>query len=136
MMDFLLSDTAHFDESIILSLFLGNAPQAPLLKKKTYFQSPRISWKAQKDQVNIIFPSTFWLKNRPCSNHRKVQSNKFSVISKYHLSINFLTQKKIVFPISETSKPRTFQWLINIIFRSIFWLKILPPPRISHLRKI
>ena len=29
------------------------------LHKKTYFPSPGISWKAQKDQVNIIFPSTF-----------------------------------------------------------------------------
>ena len=29
------------------------------LHKKSYFASPGISWKAQKDQVNIIFPSTF-----------------------------------------------------------------------------
>ena len=35
------------------------------LHEKPYFPSPGISWKAQKDQVNIIFPSTFWLKKRP-----------------------------------------------------------------------
>ena len=35
------------------------------LHKKPSFPSPRISWKAQKDQVNITFTSTFWLKKRP-----------------------------------------------------------------------
>ena len=35
------------------------------LHEKPYFPSPRLSWKAQKDQVNITFPSTFWLKKRP-----------------------------------------------------------------------
>ena len=36
----------------------------PTLHEKPYFPSPGISWKAQKDQVNIIFSPTFWLKKR------------------------------------------------------------------------
>ena len=44
-----------------------------LPKTTTYVKSydhctkNRISpvWKAQKDQLNIIFPSTFWLEKRP-----------------------------------------------------------------------
>ena len=110
------------------------------LRKKPYFPSPGIWWKAQKGQVNIIFPSTFWLKKRPyfpspksskqellsnqyissfhqlldlkkdrISHHQKVQNKNFSVISKYHLSINFLDEKKTVFPIPEKIKTRTFQ---------------------------
>ena len=35
------------------------------LREKPYFPSPGISWKAQKDQVNAIFSSTFWLKKIP-----------------------------------------------------------------------
>ena len=35
-----------------------------LLHEKPYFPGPRISSTAQKDKVNIIFPSTFWLKKR------------------------------------------------------------------------
>ena len=34
------------------------------LYEKPYFPGPEISWKAQKDQVNIIIPSSFWLKRR------------------------------------------------------------------------
>ena len=92
------------------------------LHEKPYFPSPRISWKTQKDKINIIFPSTFWLtyfssskssKEERFSNQYissfyqlfsskkdhifhlwKVQNKNFSVISKYNLSINFLAQKK------------------------------------------
>ena len=78
------------------------------LHKKTYFPSLGISWKTQKDQENIIFPSTFWLKDL-ISHQRKVQNKNFSVISKYHLSINFLVQKKTVFPTSKKFKTTTFQ---------------------------
>ena len=46
--------------SPILVLFCHSS-----LHQKPYFSSPGISWKAQKDQVNIIFPSTFWLTERP-----------------------------------------------------------------------
>ena len=79
------------------------------LREKPYFPGPGISKKAQKDHVNIIFPLTFWLKKDRISHHRKVQNKNFSVTSKYHLSINFLTQKKTVFPITEKFKTRTFQ---------------------------
>ena len=64
------------------------------LREKPYFPGPGISKKAQKDHVNIIFPLTFWLKKHRISFHRKVQNKNFSVTSKYHFSINFLTQKK------------------------------------------
>ena len=83
------------------------SPEA--LHEKPYFRSPRISWKAQKDQVNIIFPSTFWLKKDHIFDRQKVQSKNFSVASKYHTSTNFLTQKRTVFPITEKFKTRTFQ---------------------------
>ena len=66
------------------------------LCEKPYFPSPGISWRAQKDQVNII------------SHHRKVQNKDFSVTSKYHLSINFLTQKRPCFPSSKSSKQGLF----------------------------
>ena len=64
------------------------------MREKPYFPSPGISWKALKDQVNIIFQSTFWLKKGRISHHQKVKNKNFSVTSKYHFSINFLTQKK------------------------------------------
>ena len=35
------------------------------LHEKPYSPSTGKSWKAQKDQANIIFPSTFWLTKRP-----------------------------------------------------------------------
>ena len=70
---------------------------------KSIFLGPRISWKVQKDHVIIIFPSTFWL------HHRKVQNRNVSVTSKFHLSINFLTQKMTAFPITEKFKTRSFQ---------------------------
>ena len=43
--------------------------------------------------------------------------------SKYHLSTNFLAEKKTVFPISKKFKTRTFQWSVKIIFPSNFKLK-------------
>ena len=51
------------------------------LHEKPYFPSPGISWKAQKDQVNTIFPSTFWLKKRlffpsPKSSKQELFSNQ------------------------------------------------------------
>ena len=67
------------------------------LREKPYFPSPGISLRARKDQVNIIFPSNFWFKKGRISHHRKVQNKDFSVISKYHISINFLAQKYHIF---------------------------------------
>ena len=51
------------------------------LREKPYFPSPGISQKAKKDQVNIIFPSTFWLKKRPYfpspkSSKQEIHSNQ------------------------------------------------------------
>ena len=74
------------------------------LHKKPSFPSPRISWKAQKDQVNITFTSTFWLKKDRIFHHRKAQNKNLSVTSKYHLSINFLPQKIPYFPSPKNSK--------------------------------
>ena len=79
------------------------------LHEKPYSPSAGISWKAQKDHVNIIFTSTFWLKKDRIFHQRKVQNKTFPVVSKNHLSINFLAQKKAVFPISKMFKTRTIQ---------------------------
>ena len=64
------------------------------LHEKPYFPSPGISWKAQKGQVR---------KDR-ISHHQKVQNKTFLVTSKYHLSINFLTQKRPYFSSPKSSK--------------------------------
>ena len=61
------------------------------LHERPYFQSPGISRKSQKDLVNIIFH--LWLKRDRISHLRKVQNKDFSVISKYHLFINFSSPK-------------------------------------------
>ena len=80
---------------------VGPAAEKNSLPEKTYCRGPGISWKAQKD--NLTFTSTFWLKKDRISHNQKVQNKNFSVTSKYQLSINFLSQKKTVFPI-----PRKF----------------------------
>ena len=83
------------------------------LHEKPYFPSPGISWKAQKalkaQEVNVIFPSTLWLKKRSCFPSPKGSKQELSVISKYHLSINLLAQKKTVCPISKKIKARSYQ---------------------------
>ena len=51
-----------------LVIFVAKLPfnqRVAKLHKKPYFPRPGISWTAQKDQVNIIFPSTFWLRKKP-----------------------------------------------------------------------
>ena len=61
--------------------------------------------------------------------------------SKYHVSINFLDQKKTVFSIPKNFKSRTFSYLVNmilhakenIIFHQLFGSK---KDRIFHLRKV
>ena len=47
------------------------------LREEPYFPGPGIFWKAQKDQVNITFPSIFWFKKRPFSHLRKIQTRTF-----------------------------------------------------------
>ena len=78
------------------------------LHEKPYFPGPGISWKAPKDQADIIFTSAFCLKKDRISNHRKVQNKDFSVNSKNHLSINFLSQKRPYFPFPKSSKEELF----------------------------
>ena len=59
----------------------------------------------KKNQVNITFTSTLWLKKDHIFHHRKApnknfsvaQNKNFSVISKYHLSFNFLPQHDRIF---------------------------------------
>ena len=77
--------------------------------KKPYFRSPAISWKAQKDHVNIIFPSTFWLKKRP--HFPSLKSSKQELFSNQEISSfhQLFRSKKTVFSISEKFKTRTFQ---------------------------
>ena len=80
----------------------------------------------------LCFHQLFGTKKDRISHLRTVQNMNFQAISKYHLYINFLAQKKTVFPIYEKFKTRTFQYSVNIIFSSTFWLK---NPRIFHLQK-
>ena len=47
------------------------------LHEKLYFPSPGISWKTQKDQVNIIFLSTFWLKKELLPTSEKFKTKTF-----------------------------------------------------------
>ena len=60
---------------------------------------------------------------------------------KYQLSINFLDQKKTVFPISEKFKTRIFPYSKSMIFHAeenIILHQLFEPKedRISHLRKV
>ena len=59
-------------------------------------------------QISSFHQLFGWKKDR-ISHHRKVQNKNFSVARKHHLSINFLTQKKTVFPITKKFETRTFQ---------------------------
>ena len=78
------------------------------LHEISYFPSTGISRKAQKDKVNIIFPSTVWLKKDYISHHRKVQNKNFSVISKYHLSSAFWLKKRPYFLSQNSSNEKIF----------------------------
>ena len=89
---------------VVVNLLVFNV----CLMQKPYFPSPGISWKAQKDQVNIIFLSTFWLKKDRISHSWKDQNKNFSVISKYHLCIIFFDSKKAVLLIPEKIKTELF----------------------------
>ena len=81
----------------LLLIFKSNLPTERALHEKPYFPSPGTSWKAQKDQVNTIFASDFWLIKDRIPHLRKDQNKNFSVISKhsipcykkYHLIVFF-----------------------------------------------
>ena len=71
------------------------------LHQKTYLPSPGISWKAQKYQGNIVFPSTFWIKRRPHlpstkSSKQELFSNQqtwYSMLKKYNLIVFLRTER-------------------------------------------
>ena len=56
----LINEQNHIDKIYLYARYLSE----PTLHEKPHFPSPGISWKAKKNQVNIIFPSTFWLIKR------------------------------------------------------------------------
>ena len=97
--------------------------------------------KSSKRPSKYHFCNNFLAKNIPHFYHRKnqnknisvVQNSNFSVIIKYHLSINFLPRKRPYFPFAKCPKIRTFQRSLIIIFPSMFWLK---QDLICHLQKI
>ena len=89
-------------------------------------------WQCKTVKYQKIFEAVA-LKSLSCSTARKtIIPRSWNIIEsskrpcKYHLSINFLTEKKTLFPIPEKFKTRTFQWSVNIIFPSTFWLKKRP----------
>ena len=112
-----------------------------VLHEKTYFTNHG----KLKIQVNIIFPSTLWLKKRPYFHHRKfqrksflVQNKNFSVSSIYRLCIYFFTQKKTIFLITEKLKTIIFH---SVISKYYLFMKFLiqkwpcfPSPKSSKQR--
>ena len=80
-----------------------------LAQKNVFPISKNFKTRPFQQSVNIIFPSTFCLKKDGISHLRKGQNKNFSIIDKYHISINFFAQKETVLPISGKFKARTFQ---------------------------
>ena len=72
-------------------------------------QVPEYHGKLKKTKYISPFHHFFGWKKDRISHHRKVQNKNFSLVRKYHLCINFLTQKKTMSPITEKFKTRTFQ---------------------------
>ena len=80
-----------------------------LAEKKAVFPiTEKFKTRTSQQPVNIIFPSTFWLKKARISHSRKDQNKNFSVVSKYHLSSNFLAQKRPYFPFPKRPKQELF----------------------------
>ena len=86
--------------AVVPSIFVMHLKN--VLHEKPFFLAPGISWKSQKDQASITFPSTFWLKKDRISHLRKVKNKNFPVISKYHPSI----KKRPYFLSPESSKQK------------------------------
>ena len=76
------------------------------LHEKPYFQIPGKSWEAQKVRVNIIFPSTLWIKKDRITHHQNIQNKKFAVITNF--SQCFLAQKTAYFLFPKNSKQQPF----------------------------
>ena len=88
-----------------------------LPKKIPYFPSLKSSNKnfsvTQNKNFSVIskyhLSINFLLQKDSIFHPGKVQNKNISVISKYHLSTNFLPQNKAVFPIPKKFKARPFQ---------------------------
>ena len=76
--------------------------------KNHIFQVLEYHGKLKKTKEISSFHQLFGWKKDRISHHRKVQNKNFSVTSKYHLSINFLTQKKTDFPSLKSSIQELF----------------------------
>ena len=133
--------TSHYILEIITYCTLVRNFQAIkilTLHEKLYLPGPILSWRAQKDQVNITFTSTFWLKKTVFPITEKLKTRTFqqpvSIIfpstfclkkipyfpslknskqqhfsnQQYHVFPNFCLKKKTAFPIPEKLKTRTF----------------------------
>ena len=96
-------------ESFVMSNFDLKPTFKTVLTKKFYtkFETFTIYFIARK----TIFSNSWNI----------MESSKRS--SKYHLSINFLAERKSVFPITKKFKTNFFQQSLNNIFPSTFWLK-------------
>ena len=96
-------------ESFVMSNFDLKPTFKTVLTKKFYtkFETFTIYFIARK----TIFSNSWNI----------MESSKRS--SKYHLSINFLAERKSVFPITKKFKTNFFQQSLNTIFSSTFWLK-------------
>ena len=75
----LINEQNDIDKIYLYARYLSE----PTLHEKPHFPGPGISWKAKKSQVNIIFPSTFWLKKYQIFHPEKFQNKNFFVISKH-----------------------------------------------------
>ena len=96
-------------ESFVMSNFDLKPTFKTVLTKKFYtkFETFTIYFIARK----TIFSNSWNI----------MESSKRS--SKYHLSINFLAERKSVFPITKKFKTTFFQQSLNTIFPSTFLLK-------------
>ena len=133
--------TSHYILEIITYCTLVRNFQAIkilTLHEKLYLPGPILSWRAQKDQVNITFTSTFWLKKtvfpiteklktrtfqQPVSiifpstfclkkirifHPWKIQNSNILVISNIMFSPTFVSKKRPHFPFPKSWKQEPF----------------------------
>ena len=74
------------------------------MREKPYFPSPEKSWKTQKDQVTIIFPSTFWLKKGLYFPSPSTSQKPVNII----FPSTSLLKKRPYFPSPKSSKQKLF----------------------------
>ena len=79
------------------------------LQEKPYISDPEIFSIGQKDQGNIIFPSTFWLEKRPYFLALKSSKQELSIDQQIESFHQLFSEKKTVFPIFGKFKTRPFQ---------------------------